>query len=35
MAIKGWPIMTIIRDNIVMQDDKISDPLGKPMNFVR
>ena len=35
MEIKGWPIMTIIRDNIVMQDDKISDPLGKPMNFVR
>ena len=35
MEIKGWPIMTIIRDNIVMQNDKISDPLGKPMNFVR
>jgi dihydroorotase len=35
MAIKGWPIMTIIRDNIVMQNDKISDPLGKPMNFIR
>ena len=35
MEIKGWPIMTIIRDNIVMQDDKISDPLGEPMNFVR
>ena len=35
MEIKGWPIMTIIRDNIVMQDDKISDPLGEPINFVR
>ena len=35
MSIKGWPIMTVIRGNTVMQNDEISDPLGKPINFIR
>ena len=35
MKVKGWPIMTIIRDNIVMKNDIVFDPLGKPMSFVR
>ena len=35
MKVKGWPIMTIIRDNIVMKDDIVFDPLGEPMSFVR
>ena len=35
MDIKGWPVMTVIRNNIVMREDVIADPLGKPMKFVR
>jgi len=35
MKVKGWPIMTVIRDNIVMKDDIIFEPLGEPMNFFR
>ena len=35
MKVKGWPVMTIIRDNIVMKDDIVFDPLGEPMSFVR
>jgi hypothetical protein len=35
MKVKGWPIMTIIRNNIVMKDDIVFDPLGEPMSFVR
>jgi len=35
MDIKGWPVMTVIRNNIVMREDVITDPLGKPMKFVR
>ena len=35
MRIKGWPIMTIIRGNIVMREDELSDPIGQPMQFNR
>ena len=35
MKVKGWPIMTVIRDIIVMKDDIIFEPLGEPMNFYR
>jgi len=35
MKVKGWPVMTIIRDNIVMKDDIVFNPLGEPMSFVR
>ena len=35
MSIKGWPVMTIIRDNMVMKDGEIIEPLGKPMSFSR
>ena len=35
MFIKGWPVMTIIRGNLVMNEGKIIDPIGKPMSFER
>ena len=35
MKIKGWPIMTVIRGNIVMREDELSDPMGQPMLFDR
>ena len=35
MKVKGWPIMTIIRGNIVMREDELSDPIGQPMQFNR
>ena len=35
MKIKGWPIMTVIRGNIVMREDELSDPIGQPMQFNR
>ena len=33
MNITGWPIMTIIRGNIVMRDDEMFKPIGKPVQF--
>ena len=33
MDVKGWPIMTIIRGNIVMKDDVMIKPIGKPVLF--
>ena len=35
MKIKGWPIMTVIRGNIVMREDELSGPIGQPMLFNR
>jgi dihydroorotase len=35
MSIKGWPVMTIIRGHLVMNEGKIIDPIGKPMSFER
>ena len=35
MKIKGWPVMTVIRGNIVMKEDELSDPIGQPMQFNR
>ena len=28
-----WPIATIIRGNIVMRDDEMIKPIGKPVLF--
>ena len=33
MKVKGWPIMTIIRGNIVMREDEMLEPIGKPVLF--
>lgn len=34
MTVKGWPIATIVRGNLVMRDDTlIGDPLGQPLRF--
>ena len=34
VEVVGWPMGTIIRGNIVMQEDElINNPLGKPLRF--
>jgi dihydroorotase len=33
MDVVGWPIVTIIRGNIVMRDDEMIKPIGKPVRF--
>lgn len=34
MAVTGWPIVTIVRGNIVMREDElIGSPLGEPVRF--
>ena len=36
MKVKGWPIMTIIRGNMVMREGEVDqEPSGRPMNFKR
>jgi len=35
MKVKGWPIMTVIRGEIVMREGEVTEPIGKPMNFYR
>ena len=35
MEVKGWPVITVIRGNIVMKEDELFDPIGQPMQFVR
>lgn len=35
MKVKGWPVMTVIRGNIVMKEDELFDPIGQPMQFIR
>jgi len=35
MKVKGWPVITVIRGNIVMKEDELFDPIGQPMQFVR
>ncbi len=33
-TVKGWPVMTLVRGNIVYQDGKVSEaPVGKPIKF--
>jgi dihydroorotase len=35
MRVTGWPLMTIIRGNVVMRDGELlGSPLGEPMRFV-
>ena len=29
----GWPVMTMIRGNIVMREDELFEPIGKPVKF--
>ena len=33
MEVIGWPIITIIRGNVVMRDDEMYKPIGKPVLF--
>jgi dihydroorotase len=33
MDVIGWPIATIIRGNVVMMDDEMIKPIGKPVIF--
>jgi dihydroorotase len=33
MKVKGWPIMTIIRGHMVMREDEMLEPIGKPVLF--
>ena len=33
MNVVGWPIITIIRGNVVMRDDEMYKPIGKPVLF--
>lgn len=33
MNVTGWPMMTIIRGNIVMRDGEMFKPIGKPVQF--
>ena len=34
MRVQGWPVMTIVRGHVVMQDDQVLDtPLGQPVQF--
>ena len=36
MKVKGWPIMTIIRGNMVMREGEVDqEPSGRPINFNR
>ena len=32
MKVKGWPLYTIIRGNIVMREDELLEPIGKEIN---
>ncbi len=35
MKVKGWPIMTVIRGQVVMREDQlIDDPVGQPVRFL-
>lgn len=33
MRVKGWPIMTIIRGNLVMREGELLEAIGKPVRF--
>ena len=33
MKVKGWPLYTIIRGNIVMREDELLEPIGKEIQF--
>ena len=33
MEVKGWPIMTIIRGHMVMREDEMFEPIGRPVLF--
>ena len=33
LKVKGWPVMTMIRGNIVMREDELFEPIGKPAEF--
>ena len=33
MDVTGWPTATIIRGNVVMRDDEMLKPIGKPVLF--
>ena len=35
LKVKGWPVITVIRGNIVMKEDELFDPIGQPMQFIR
>ena len=33
LKVKGWPVMTMIRGNIVMREDELFEPIGQPAEF--
>jgi len=33
LKVKGWPVMTMIRGNVVMREDELFEPIGKPVQF--
>jgi dihydroorotase len=34
MTVKGWPVMTILRGEIVMREGElVGDPIGRPVRF--
>ena len=33
LKVKGWPIMTMIRGNIVMREDELFEPIGQLVQF--
>ena len=33
LKVKGWPVMTMIRGNIVMREDELFEPIGQRVQF--
>ncbi len=33
LKVRGWPVMTVIRGNIVMREDELLEPIGQPVKF--
>ena len=33
LKVKGWPVMTMIRGNVVMREDELFEPIGQPVQF--
>ena len=33
LNVKGWPVMTMIRGNVVMREDELLQPIGQQVKF--
>ncbi|MDE8348802.1 MAG: dihydroorotase [Acidocella sp.] len=33
VSVTGWPVATIVRGNIVMQEGSVANPIGQPIHF--